>query len=827
MKGISMQTTEVANRIRGDSATRAAPTRLEFIHGPAALDGVAPQPTRNDGPRDRSRRGGSLSIAPASAARETPGWPEAVMKVTPGSGRRAHLVGRPEGCEVTVVCDRGERIERATVPADSWPTRIIDLEVAEVCIDDRGMFRTSPGLASDIENLVHSGVQVVIATEDAEDEFNLLARLSHLKPQLLLHHTVPPEEVWHTVRSQTGNALDVHRAMIESLCGCHPILVHLFLAALCHTRDGELVSAATVIDSLADAITHVVSTQFPRSHDQAMFLLCLALRGDQVATVNVGRVLESTGLGTHYARRMVLAISSEPVPPELDAALWPRLRTHLDADTFDTARRALMPLLNDGVVDEVHHLGLLELFTGDTDSCLTPEVADVIRRVADAADTCGRNHIMRALPRFLEDESAGKAATRLAAICSDLDLTALGAALEVLDAADAVSEAAYDVLSPLVALEHPVLSAHLAEKALGTLDPDDPRTATAALSWIMTSPATACAEPERRWRTLRRIVAMAHGDHPSAPVIRAGVAGLHAFTRRSAGAQLRELVAHQGLSPGGLPLMACCLAGLATCLNNMTDEAAMWCWRARSFASTRRAERAWVLIVHSLVAFHRRDTKLASELLARVAETTTAMRASTVGRFCELATHYLRKDPGDSERPTLPDEDAHAVLRVFATYCAANLDRRTGSVQLAIDKHFATGRALASANLTNPFILDWRQQLRTIFVSCHEDAMAECLRNDICATEKSWRSMNDLSNAPNHCEGIPPGAGKEPRRLSVSERKVAEQVAAGCTNAQAAAALFLSKRTVDTHLRNIYRRLGISNRSELTEFFKNNYREQE
>lgn len=73
----------------------------------------------------------------------------------------------------------------------------------------------------------------------------------------------------------------------------------------------------------------------------------------------------------------------------------------------------------------------------------------------------------------------------------------------------------------------------------------------------------------------------------------------------------------------------------------------------------------------------------------------------------------------------------------------------------------------------------------------------------------------------------PPGAGKEPRRLSVSERKVAEQVAAGCTNAQAAAALFLSKRTVDTHLRNIYRRLGISNRSELTEFFKNNYREQE
>ena len=778
-------------------------------------------------PRNQTHQNGSLSIAPASTAREIPGWPKAVMKTTPGSGRYAHLVGRPEGCEVTVVCDRGERIERATVPADSWPTRIIDLGVAGVCIDDRGMFRTSPGLASEIENLVHSGVQVVIATEDAEDEFNLVARLSHLKPQLLLHHTMPPEEVWRTVRSQTGNALDAHRAMIEVLCECHPILVHLFLTALCHTRDGELVSTAAVIDSLADAITHVVRTQFPRSHDQAVFLLCLALRGDQVTTMKVDRVLESTSLGTHYARRMALAISSEPVPPELDAALWPRLRAHLDADTFDTARRALMPLLDDGVMDEGHHLGLLELFTGDTDSCLIPEVADVIRRVADAADVRGRSHILRSLPRFLEDESVGKAATRLATICSDLDLTAFGVALEVLKAEDAVPDAAYDVLSPLVALEHPTLSAHLAERALETLDPDDPRTTTAALLWIMTSPATACAEPGRRWRTLRRIVALSHGDHPSAPVIRAGVAGLHAFTQRSAGAQLRELVAQQGLSPGGLPLMACCLVGLAMCLNNMTDEAAMWCWRARSLATTRRSEHAWTLIVHSLVAFHRRDTKLASELLARVAETTMAMRASTVGRFCELATHYLCKDPGDSEWPTLLDEEAHVVLRVFATYCAASLDQRRGSVQLAIDKHFATGRTLASAKLTNPVILDWRQQLRTIFVSCHEDAMAECLRNDICAAEESWRSVNDLSNAPTHREDIPSGTEDEPRRLSVSEQKVAEQVAAGCTNAQAAEALFLSKRTVDTHLRNIYRRLGISNRSELIEFAKKNYRKRE
>ena len=778
-------------------------------------------------PRDRARRHGSLSIVPASAAWELP-ESGTVLDAAAEPECRVQLISSPDGDEIVLFQRRCDgQVEATTLPGDSWSTRIVDLGVGTVRIDGSGMFRTKPAPTSHVETLVQHGVHVVIATEDAEDEFNLVARLSHLKPQLLLHRTMPPEEVWRTVRSQTGNALNVHRAMIEALCECHPILVHLFLAALCHTRDGELVSTAAVVDSLADAITHVVRTQFPRSHDQAMFLLCLALRGNQVATVNVGRVLESTGLGIHYARRMVLAISSEPVPPELDAALWQRLRTHLDAETFDTARRALMPLLNDGSVNEGHHLGLLELFTGDTDSCLRPEVADVIRRVVDAADVRGRNHILRSLPRFLKDESAGKAATRLATICSDIDLTALGVALEVLIAADGLPDAAYDVLSPLVALEHPVLSAQLAERALGTLDPRDPRIVTAALSWIITSPATTCTEPERRRRTLRRIVAMSRRDHPSAPVMRAGVAGLHAFTRRSAGAQLRELVAQQGLSPGGLPLMACCLAGLAMSMNARTDEASMWCWRARSLASTRRSEHTWVLIVHSLVAFHRRDLRLARELLARVVGVAKAMRASAVGQFCELAMRYLCKDSSSSGTLSPLYERAHIVLRVFATYCAADLDHRRGSVQLAIDKHFATGRLLASAKLTNPLILDWQHQLRTIFVSCHEDAMAECLRNDICAAEESWRSVNDFSDIPIHRDGIHPGTGDEPPKLSVSEQKVAEQVAAGCTNAQAAEALFLSKRTVDTHLRNIYRRLGISNRCELTEFVKKNYREQE
>lgn len=59
------------------------------------------------------------------------------------------------------------------------------------------------------------------------------------------------------------------------------------------------------------------------------------------------------------------------------------------------------------------------------------------------------------------------------------------------------------------------------------------------------------------------------------------------------------------------------------------------------------------------------------------------------------------------------------------------------------------------------------------------------------------------------------GAGAT--ELSEAELRVAQQVSAGKTNRQVADDLFLSKRTVDTHLRNIFRKLGIESRQELSE----------
>jgi DNA-binding CsgD family transcriptional regulator len=51
--------------------------------------------------------------------------------------------------------------------------------------------------------------------------------------------------------------------------------------------------------------------------------------------------------------------------------------------------------------------------------------------------------------------------------------------------------------------------------------------------------------------------------------------------------------------------------------------------------------------------------------------------------------------------------------------------------------------------------------------------------------------------------------------LSPAEYRVALAVADGCTNQQAAAALHLSVKTIDFHLQNIYRKLGLRSRTEL------------
>jgi DNA-binding CsgD family transcriptional regulator len=58
--------------------------------------------------------------------------------------------------------------------------------------------------------------------------------------------------------------------------------------------------------------------------------------------------------------------------------------------------------------------------------------------------------------------------------------------------------------------------------------------------------------------------------------------------------------------------------------------------------------------------------------------------------------------------------------------------------------------------------------------------------------------------------------------LTPQELQIAQFVAGGRSNREVAAQLFLSPRTIDFHLRNVFRKLGISSRTELAVYTKKN-----
>ena len=64
----------------------------------------------------------------------------------------------------------------------------------------------------------------------------------------------------------------------------------------------------------------------------------------------------------------------------------------------------------------------------------------------------------------------------------------------------------------------------------------------------------------------------------------------------------------------------------------------------------------------------------------------------------------------------------------------------------------------------------------------------------------------------------PPRRPSHPAGLSARELQVLRLVAAGKTNRQIAADLFISERTVERHVSNIFNKLGVSTRAAATAY---------
>ena len=63
--------------------------------------------------------------------------------------------------------------------------------------------------------------------------------------------------------------------------------------------------------------------------------------------------------------------------------------------------------------------------------------------------------------------------------------------------------------------------------------------------------------------------------------------------------------------------------------------------------------------------------------------------------------------------------------------------------------------------------------------------------------------------------GAPVPAKATAGELTAQQERIARLVAGGATNREIAQQLYLSPRTVDHHLRNVFARLGVRSRTEL------------
>jgi DNA-binding CsgD family transcriptional regulator len=166
---------------------------------------------------------------------------------------------------------------------------------------------------------------------------------------------------------------------------------------------------------------------------------------------------------------------------------------------------------------------------------------------------------------------------------------------------------------------------------------------------------------------------------------------------------------------------------------------------------------------------------------------------------------------------TMLEERGHALDRPWAIATGA----RSSALVAAADGDFdrardALGRALAAHDrLSEPF-----ERGRTLLVQGMIERRAK-QRGEARGALTGALEVFDSLGAPLWAEKAAaelariPGRAPSSGELSATERAIAELVAAGLSNKEIAAKLFVTVRTVEANLTRIYGKLGVHSRTEL------------
>jgi ATP/maltotriose-dependent transcriptional regulator MalT len=196
------------------------------------------------------------------------------------------------------------------------------------------------------------------------------------------------------------------------------------------------------------------------------------------------------------------------------------------------------------------------------------------------------------------------------------------------------------------------------------------------------------------------------------------------------------------------------------------------------------------LLTRCWLALDRRD---AAERAARLAETVaTAARLPLMNAWADRAVAAVALDSGDAER---------AAERALASAKAA---REVGApIEDAVAGTLA-GKALAAAGKHDRAVLELQHAAATL------DACGALRLRD-----KAERELGKLGRRPHRRTQNGKTDAAVIDALTQRELQLARLVVDRKTNREIAVELFLSKKTVEAHLRNIFRKVGVSSRVEL------------
>jgi ATP/maltotriose-dependent transcriptional regulator MalT len=258
-------------------------------------------------------------------------------------------------------------------------------------------------------------------------------------------------------------------------------------------------------------------------------------------------------------------------------------------------------------------------------------------------------------------------------------------------------------------------------------------------------------------------------------------------------------------------------AALAFLWTGRPAEAEAWADRAVQAARLRRhpAEEALALVIRSDAA-HRggrfgRGLSDAREAMQR-AEATGAAGLFAAGAACAARSLVRQGQPQDAAelltRVELPS-DTHPLVRASYLEACGMAEAARGRLDEALRLFLECGHRLAAHGMDGRNCVPWREHAARAYEELGEHAAART----IAGTAAGGRRARERATGLRVPDQRP--QGPRPVGLTAAEQRVTELVLKGLSNLEASERLYLSKRTVDTHLNRIYRKLGIHGRPEL------------